>query len=810
MDSATPKNRSISSFYSIEKFYQQDLEVIKELIHCCQLDTPERQNFIERLTNFDENCIEAYSLLRLLNIKYSMLFNASVPEFEVSLILKILWGEQNTCTIINSNTMRHLLNIISIEIQLDEKVANLCIGKIFNNMFSNEHSFELLKMVFYTLKTADKIGKYLNVEKVSLLETFLFKENRKIQLQIIECITLLIENKVHAEYLLKSIWQKIIINQCQQGTFIFCSFIDYLMQSGSYKLKNLETPATNLLQKAILSGNNVLKKEAIYIIKSMIISIEEKDSLEDWQCFCTLVDNLEEKQSHLILPTLGMINKINNLGETWYHIIIQMILEHENNLVQLWGINHILRIDEVEFIRMDLVKVLHCFFIALNKTTLYGEVKFSLSGLLKFKNNLLPLFMENILLVDNWLSVPLYYVLLKMVKCTMISKVWIKENSIIFSQGLKHFFQKITLSIQNCQNLLIRSGLQNILLQLLEIIRPDINKHEIYTIFKQVYEINTNNIFVWKNISSYIPDYNDSKTFPAKTVGMYLAKMQDIDYHINMEHIEDIHLLYFLHYTSKEVRDQHADFVNEKIAELFFNTNDFLMLRYKTKVNAIIDEKLIKECDLPLIIRINSKCSDIVAQNDTDFEKQYSIMNCMKLISLIPGIYKVPLIAEFHRQLSRNSIKIQQKHSYDSETVADFYVSRAQILLSVIEKSSLQLNWNDVFVDIVEFIDMGGKAVLPIAMKIIQVSETNIIMLFNRIDFIFFQIIIYSVKESETNFNISEMQLLKSIIHRLFIELASIRKSNVYREYMQWLVIHWRFDLSPNFFLRINFFEFSC
>lgn len=740
MDSAIPKNRSISSFYSIEKFYQQDVEVIKELIHCCQLDTLERRNFIKKLTNFDENCIEAYSLLRLLNIKYSMLSNASVPEFTVCLILKVLWGEQNHCTIKNSNIIRHLLNIISMEIQMDEKVANLCIGKIFNNMFSNENSFELLKMVFYTLKTADKIGKYLDEEKVSLLETVLFKENRKIQLQIIECITLLIENKVHAEYLLSSIWRKILINQCQQGTFIFCSFIDYFIQSGSYKLENLETPATDLLQKAIISGNTVLKKEAIFIIKSIIISIEEKDSLEDWQCFCTLVDNLEEKQSHLILPTLGMINKINNLGETWYHIIIKMILEHENSLVQLWGINHILGIDEVEFQRMDLEKVLHCFFTALNKTTLYGEVKFSLSGLLKFKNNLLPVFMENILLVDKWLSVPLYNVLQKMVNCTMLSKVWIKENSLTFSQGLKNFFQKITLSVQNCQNLLIRNGLQNMLLQLLELMRPDISKHEIYMIFKQVYEINTNNVFVWEYISSYIPDYNDSKAFPAKTVGMYLAKKHDIDYNINIEHIEDIHFLYFLHYTSQEIRDKHANFVNEKITELFFNTNDFLMLRYQTIVNAIIDGKLIKECDLPLIIKINSKCRDIVAQNETDFEKQYSIMNCVKLMSLIPGIYQVPWIAAFHRELSRNSIKIHQKDSYDSETVADFYVSRAQILLSLTERSSLELNWNDVFDEIVEFVDMGGKTVLPITMKIIQVSETQIVMLLNRIDFIFFSL----------------------------------------------------------------------
>ncbi|XP_001237715.3 uncharacterized protein LOC4576628 isoform X1 [Anopheles gambiae] len=62
-----------------------------------------------------------------------------------------------------------------------------------------------------------------------------------------------------------------------------------------------------------------------------------------WQSFVTIVEALNESQTHLILPALEMIEKVQPLHVAWSNVLLRLILLHENGRVVNHGLNYFLQ-----------------------------------------------------------------------------------------------------------------------------------------------------------------------------------------------------------------------------------------------------------------------------------------------------------------------------------------------------------------------------------------------------------------------------------------------------------------------------------
>ncbi|KFB52925.1 AGAP005789-PA-like protein [Anopheles sinensis] len=125
-----------------------------------------------------------------------------------------------------------------------------------------------------------------------------------------------------------------------------------------------------------------------------------------WQSFVTIAEALNETQTHLILPALELLEKVDPLHVVWKNLLLQLILLHDNPRVVSSGIQHFLK--QRSFDPSDTI-LEHHFLEAFNRTTLVDNVAETILALKQYYNNSEALsYLTNSVQDISWNSVPYY------------------------------------------------------------------------------------------------------------------------------------------------------------------------------------------------------------------------------------------------------------------------------------------------------------------------------------------------------------------------------------------------------------------
>lgn len=238
------------------------------------------------------------------------------------------------------------------------------------------------------------------------------------------------------------------------------------------------------VQNLLKSDDRIDRKCAYYLLKKCMLCLldEHKDSGKEilvkeiekpWTMYVTLLENLEEEQSHLILPSLKNLSELiknEHIPSIWLHLLYRRILTHNNNLVLRWSIEFFLKSFSCSELNADILKYL---LRATNSNLIYNPEGYflNLDYFSSFLNgDLLDLY-TNLAEIENWKSIPLYVWLKK-----------IKEKAI--SRQLSY---KLVLNISACVRKLQNCSIRASAIQICnEIFEDAINKMSIEEYVKYV------------------------------------------------------------------------------------------------------------------------------------------------------------------------------------------------------------------------------------------------------------------------------------------------------------------------------------
>ncbi|XP_047987715.1 uncharacterized protein LOC125227436 [Leguminivora glycinivorella] len=185
----------------------------------------------------------------------------------------------------------------------------------------------------------------------------------------------------------------------------------------------------NVILHGMMSNDAILHKFSVYLMKRSIDCIcnmkanvevksgetvlfiwkmnDEYNMKQMWNNYFILIDSLEEKQSNIVLPSLQLFAKLNNIGDHWLNCVFNMGLKHDNAQVRLKCIEY--RLD----VKISNTKEAYTLLEALNDLNLYDhpeeyeKLNFKLAEKTKDLNTFCYVFEAMPLL--KWSPVPFFY-----------------------------------------------------------------------------------------------------------------------------------------------------------------------------------------------------------------------------------------------------------------------------------------------------------------------------------------------------------------------------------------------------------------
>lgn len=255
--------------------------------------------------------------------------------------------------------------------------------------------------------------------------------DRKLVSNIVACIQLYTKLYRQNKDILQTIWTD-LCQRLKTDSVIRKTHIDILMHffdAFSEIQPNLycDLAVVATIQTLLKSSQRDERKCGYYLFKKIIncfmaasqdvnnisFPAEYSHQIEQsWLSYITILENLEENQSHLILPSLRNLNELivgKQLQSSWLDILFMRIITHKNNLVLRWSIEFFLNTFTCSELRLDILKLL---LEALNSNILYNCEGYFVSKeclMSFFKGDLTNVY---VLLGDiNWKSIPLHMIL---------------------------------------------------------------------------------------------------------------------------------------------------------------------------------------------------------------------------------------------------------------------------------------------------------------------------------------------------------------------------------------------------------------
>ncbi|XP_035907885.1 uncharacterized protein LOC118510334 [Anopheles stephensi] len=133
----------------------------------------------------------------------------------------------------------------------------------------------------------------------------------------------------------------------------------------------------------------------------------ESDRLSNaWQSFVTVVEALNESQTHLILPALELLGRVDPLAVAWKNVLLRLILQHENARVVNHGLHYFLKKRSFDPTETELEKQ---FLDTFNRMAVFEHVPEMVSNLTEYYST--PeafVYLLNTIPDIGWNSVPYY------------------------------------------------------------------------------------------------------------------------------------------------------------------------------------------------------------------------------------------------------------------------------------------------------------------------------------------------------------------------------------------------------------------
>ncbi|XP_016961394.1 uncharacterized protein LOC108032081 [Drosophila biarmipes] len=205
---------------------------------------------------------------------------------------------------------------------------------------------------------------------------------RQLLANLLVCVQLHVRKfpRIEAKFVLQQLWSlsQSIEHQPHAGQILVHLFDDFINNLGKDCAQELLAVTQNLLQSEVRED-----RRSAYFLMHKLKEIEEvrtavQCSEIQWSAYVGIMENLEEQQSHLVLPTLStllprlglMSNDLSEDWLGWLRILCIRLLGDNNILVLRWTLKYFL--SHFSLARLSRFSLLTEFLAATNRTQLYN------------------------------------------------------------------------------------------------------------------------------------------------------------------------------------------------------------------------------------------------------------------------------------------------------------------------------------------------------------------------------------------------------------------------------------------------------
>lgn len=414
-----------------------------------------RPAFISNCKNFRQHYLETYlEIIKCQPKKEHIIFN--IPE-----IMKVIDSGKNI--IVQQVFVDIFVTTLGI---VDDLAAQDTCQEYFNNVL-NKTGVNINRIVIEAIY--EKYPNHLVYENKMLkfLFSLITDKKAKHRNDIIYYLVNYPRKTENIESLYEHIFIKVVDFSENMDNQMRLEILSHFIQNIPKKIvKSKSLEFWPFIRNELISEDRLTRKFAYFILRQMFdLSINEQylaefrpDNSELWHVFFTIFETIQEPSSHIVLPSLKLVTKLEMLPSCWVYLLLIQYLKHENRLVVQEALKFV--VNRVEFtdtdflsdkpIAMELIKLT---LQMLNNTHMYAKNELNLEELTTF---FIPLFdrIKDEILAIQWKSVPWYYV------CTSTMSQFNFDIQFNKNETARKKLIKITDEIQN---LAIRKYMQNFL-----------------------------------------------------------------------------------------------------------------------------------------------------------------------------------------------------------------------------------------------------------------------------------------------------------------------------------------------------------
>lgn len=673
--------------------------------------------------------LEVYSELLLTNLTLTDEENRQEIILSLNFLRNIFSSKENPII------QETLLSIFALTILNENKTDSKKFCSEYLNSMSldeniTENKMKAVSVIIDCLMEMDDncLLDVFPVKKQLFLTKLFFNESNFIKVKSFECVKLILRCDGSSK-LLKNIWEDLNRWSPDKKIIILCSLVDYFIPfiTGDDQLNIFKKEEFwKLIQLLLRSDGD--RKSSIWVHKRTvdIFSTENidfkseksifvwgknssKELTESWRCFFTILENLDEKQSHLILPSFGLIKKINLLDESWRLTLLQIVLKHENSLVLAWGVNYVIEnFNDLGKLENDFLVT---FLEAINNTFLYSDDKIKTQNFDLFFKNIISSVLVSMESVD-WRPVPFYHTFQSLIKGEFNY------------EDLEIFFTRIVVLASNVQNTFIRSALQTSFLQFLNSKQDQFKSiKKLSQIIEGIAKISENDI--WESFDLTINVRSDEldKLFEEKFPEKILANILKSLIKDNITNLQEVRKFLFNKPLLKAYLNNNSEEFIDKRFDIYRKFNSIKEIDYEI---LILEENLKIKSSNEITIKLNTTAAELFCSND--FLLKYFGVKILKIISGIDKVYGLPEIEESHKKLLENlileeiftKITIPELSENRGLIYATFYNSLSVIRMNYIKINFIG-NYEKLISDSLLYIELGGHGILSSVMECLQV-----------------------------------------------------------------------------------------
>lgn len=285
--------------------------------------------------------------------------------------------------------LKLLLNILALAAMLEEESAakfESFVDKVQSIFFELPVFYEILRTLLLVAQERTQLQDGFRQLRACVLVKNLHSNSHYIRMKSLECLQLLLNFNPEVV----NLWHEVIEDDWyiaqEHRIFMLCHLVETVVQKqdeDSIQRIVKSTKTWELIRSSCESEDQLSRKQALSIIKSVVASSrfiknpvtidlfkwnqsDAKKLTEEWHCFVTIVEALNELQTHLVMPSLPLIEKLSQIGEDWKSLILTLILKHENLAVCSWGVDYMLESNRLLVVRRS--ELDNLMLQALNKT----------------------------------------------------------------------------------------------------------------------------------------------------------------------------------------------------------------------------------------------------------------------------------------------------------------------------------------------------------------------------------------------------------------------------------------------------------